>query len=149
MTEVLFYHLQRRPLEDVLPNLLERCLERGWRAVVQTRTQERCEALDTHLWCYRDDSFLPHGRASDRHAAAHPIWLTTTNENPNGAAVRFVVDRAACEASGEYQRIVHLFDGADAEAVEAARRDWKAASAAGHAVTYWQQDESGRWTKRA
>ena len=28
MTEVLFYHLQRQPLERVLPQLLERSVER-------------------------------------------------------------------------------------------------------------------------
>ena len=36
MTEILFYHLQHQPLERVLPTLLEKTLERGWRAVVQT-----------------------------------------------------------------------------------------------------------------
>ena len=41
MTEILFYHLERQPLEDVLPRLLERSLERGWKVVVQTTTRER------------------------------------------------------------------------------------------------------------
>ena len=35
MTEVLFYHLEHQPLERVLPSLVEKTLERGWRAVVQ------------------------------------------------------------------------------------------------------------------
>ena len=61
MTEVLFYHLQNMPLERVLPPLLEKSLERGWRVVVQTASEERADALDSHLWTYRDDSFLPHG----------------------------------------------------------------------------------------
>ena len=60
MTEVLFYHLQNMSLESVLPPLLEKSLERGWRVVVQSTSQERTEALDAHLWTYRDNSFLPH-----------------------------------------------------------------------------------------
>src|SRR5919205_246230 len=65
MTEVWFYHLQGQPLERVLPNLLERSLERGWRIVVQAASDERVEALDAHLWTYRDDAFLPHGTDRD------------------------------------------------------------------------------------
>ena len=60
MTEVLFYHLQDMSLENVLPPLLEKSLERGWRVVVQSTSEERADALDAHLWTYRDDSFLPH-----------------------------------------------------------------------------------------
>jgi len=44
---------------------------------------------------------------------------------------------------------VLLFDGADAEAVERARRIWKDARGQGHEVSYWQQDERGRWQNKA
>ena len=76
VTEVYFYHLERRTLEDVLPTLLERSLERGWRAAVQAASEERVEALDTLLWTYREESFLPHGTARDGRASAQPIYLT-------------------------------------------------------------------------
>ena len=52
-TEIYFYHLEHRSLEQVLPTLLERSLERGWRAVVQAASRERVEALNTLLWTYR------------------------------------------------------------------------------------------------
>lgn len=57
MTEVLFYHLQNMSVESVLPPLLEKSLERGWRVVVQSTSQERAEALDAHLWTYREIRF--------------------------------------------------------------------------------------------
>src|SRR6201747_371638 len=60
MTEVLFYHLQNHSLEYVLPPLLEKSLERGWRVVVQSTSEERADALDAHLWTYRQDSFMTH-----------------------------------------------------------------------------------------
>ncbi|KFL26848.1 DNA polymerase III subunit chi, partial [Devosia sp. 17-2-E-8] len=31
MPDVLFYHLENQPLEKVLPLLLEKTVERGWR----------------------------------------------------------------------------------------------------------------------
>ncbi len=150
MTEVLFYHLQRQPIEKVLPTLLERSLERGWRVVVQASSEERVDALDAHLWTYRDDGFLPHGTARENEAAAQPVLLTVGDDNPNGASVRFLIDGAAMPVDPSvYQRIVLLFDGEDPDALNAARRDWTAAKAANLEATYWQTDEEGRWVKKA
>lgn len=148
MTEVLFYHLDRQPLERVLPELLEKCLERGWRAVVQLGSEERCEAIDAHLWTYRDEGFLPHGTAKDGHADAQPVFLTTREDNPNGAVVRFVADGASLPDAAGYTRLVMLFDGNDNDAVDRAREAWKAAKSAGHDATYWQQSERGRWERK-
>jgi DNA polymerase-3 subunit chi len=150
MTEILFYHLQSQPLEHVLPQLLQRSFERGWRVVVQASSEERVDALDAHLWTYRDDSFLPHGTARESEAAAQPILLTASDHNPNGATVRFLIDGAAMPADAErYDRLVLLFDGEDEEAVAAARQRWADAKARGFAATYWQPDEQGRWVKKA
>jgi DNA polymerase-3 subunit chi len=150
MTEVLFYHLQRRPLENALPQLLEKSLERGWRVIVQAATEERIEALDARLWTYSDDSFLPHGTAREAEPSAQPILLTTSEHNPNGATVRFLIDGVAMPAdAANYERIVLMFDGEDEEAVAAARAKWADCKAEGFDVTYWQTDEQGRWIKQA
>jgi DNA polymerase III subunit chi len=149
MVEVLFYQLDRRPLEAVLPQLLERTLERGWRACVQASSPERVEALSSALWTWRDEAFLPHGTVQDGNGALQPIWLTAGDDNPNGAAVRFLVDGAAAASLDGLARAVYMFDGHDESALAAARSRWSEARDAGHEVTYWQQDEDGRWIKRA
>ncbi len=150
MTEVLFYHLQRQPLERVLPSLLERSLERGWRVVVQAASDERVDALDAHLWTYKDDGFLPHGTVREAEAAAHPVLLTTADHNPNGATVRFLIDGAPMpEDAAAYERIVLMFDGEDPAALEAARARWSEAKGNGFETTYWQFDEAGRWQRKA
>jgi DNA polymerase-3 subunit chi len=150
MTEAVFYHLLRKPLEKALPELLEKSYERGWRVVVQAASEERIEALDAHLWTYRDDGFLPHGTARDGEAAAQPILLTSSDHNPNSATVRFLIDGVEFPGdAASYERLVLLFDGEDEEAVAAARQRWGQAKAQGFAVTYWQPDEQGRWVKKA
>jgi DNA polymerase III subunit chi len=149
VTEVLFYHLKGQTPEQVLPALLQKSLERGWRVVVQAASEERVEALDAHLWTWRDDSFLPHGTWRDAQAAEQPIVLTAGDENANGAAVRFLVDGANLpENTSGYERIVMLFDGDDPDAVEAARARWTKAKAEGAEVTYWRADENGRWQRQ-
>ncbi len=149
MTEILFYHLNGQTLEQVLPALLQKCLERGWRVVVQASSDERVEALDAHLWTWREDAFLPHGTWRDAAAAEQPVLLTVNQENPNGAGVRFLVEGASMPGNASaYQRIVLLVDGGDADAVETARVRWGEAKAAGFDVTYWLADENGRWRRQ-
>jgi DNA polymerase-3 subunit chi len=148
-TEVFFYHLERATLEEVLPTLLERSLERGWRAAVQAASEERVEALDTLLWTYREDSFLAHGTARDGPASAQPIYLTAGAGNPNEAQIRFLVDGADLEDAAPYTRVVFVFDGRDADAVSQARAQWQEAKAQGLSVSYWQQDSDGRWQQKA
>jgi DNA polymerase-3 subunit chi len=150
MTEILFYHLQGQKLEGVLTPLLEKSLERGWKAIVQGASEERIEALDAYLWTYRDDGFLPHGTWREPDAAAQPVLLTLTDGNPNAAQVRFLIEGAAVPADAEsYARIVLVFDGDDDDAVAAARSTWTDAKAKGFEATYWQPDEQGRWMKKA
>jgi DNA polymerase III subunit chi len=149
MTEVLFYHLTERTLEQTLPGLLEKCLERQWRVVVQGGSDERLQALDGHLWTWREESFLPHGMLRDGSEARQPIWLTGGQDNPNDARVRFLIDNAEPPDLATYLRGIYLFDGHDAEAVEHARGRWKVEKAAGHEVTYWQQNARGGWEKKA
>lgn len=149
MTEALFYHLESQPLDRVLPQLLVKTLGRGWRAVVQVGSKERLEAIDGLLWTFDDTAFLPHGSAEDGHDADQPVFLTTGADTPNGATVRFLVDRASLpEEPAAFERIVLIFDGNDPDALAEARTAWKTLRGKGLGVTYWQQ-EGGRWTKKA
>ena len=149
MTEILFYHLEKQPLERVLPQLISKTLERSWRAVIQAGSEERVEAISAALWVTGEESFLPHGTARDGNADLQPVWITDKHENPNRANVCFLVDRAKAADFSAFERVVFLFDGKDAEAVDEARAAWKASQAAGHSVTYWREDPQGRWQKQA
>lgn len=149
MTEVLFYHLTESTLEEALPALVERSLGRGWKVVIQTGSDERRDALDQHLWTYRDDSFLGHGAEHEPHAADQPVLLTTGAGNANAAEIRFLVDGARPPDLATYQRAVFMFDGHDETQVTLARQDWKAVRDAGHQATYWQQTPDRRWERKA
>jgi len=150
MTEILFYHLKGQRLEQVLPPLLQKSIERGWRVVVQASSEERIEALDAHLWTWRDDTFLPHGTWREPDPSEQPVLLTLDGENLNHATVRFLIEGAELPGdAAAYQRLVLLFDGDDPDAVAAARERWATAKKDGFEVTYWQADENGRWQRQA
>ena len=113
MAEIGFYHLLSTPLERALPRLLERAFAQGHRIVVRAGSVERAEHLCTALWTYEEAAFLPHGSASDGHAALQPIWLTHREENPNGASLLVLVDGVEAADFQSYSRCLDLFDGID------------------------------------
>jgi DNA polymerase-3 subunit chi len=149
MADVLFYHLTESALEEALPSLVEKSLDRGWKAVVQTAGEERRDALDLALWTYRDDSFLAHGTGREPFSEEQPVFLTAGDENPNGSAIRFLVDGAVPASVEDYERIVFMFDGSDEAQLAAAREQWKMLKAGGNDVTYWQQTPERRWERKA
>lgn len=151
MTETLFYHLERRSLEEILPGLVEKSLARGWRAAIKTDSSERSDALDTLLWTYDDQSFLPHAQLGDGEASAQSVLITVEEGNPNSANIFFYVGGALPSdwtALNDLSRVVLLFDGRDEPALSAARAAWKDAKAAGHDATYWKETPSGKFEKQ-
>jgi DNA polymerase-3 subunit chi len=147
--EVWFYHLERTALDQALPELLEKTLTRGWRAIVRTTAGERVDHLDGWLWSYRDDSFLAHGTATEPMAERQPILLTTGMENLNRAQAVFLVDGAEAGSLEGLERCILLFDGRDPGATAEARQRWKAFRDAGHKVSYWRQGDERGWEKQA
>jgi DNA polymerase III subunit chi len=150
MPEVRFYQLSATPLEANLPPMLEMSLDRGWRVVVRCGSEAGMAMLDTALWTWRDDAFLPHGTPSAGHAGEQPVYLTLGEENPNGATVLMLVDgaRATPSEMAGFERTCLIFDGGDEQALATARDDWRAVRAAGLPAIYWAQ-ERGRWVEKA
>lgn len=150
MAELWFYHLEQSELEQMLPPLLEKCLQRGWRAIVRGGEAERLDALDQALWTYRDDSFLPHARAGDSKLdpARQPILLNQGQDNPNSAKALFLIDGAEPGDISAYDRACLIFDGRDPAATEKARAHWKQARASGVNASYWRESAAGKWEKQ-
>ncbi len=150
MAEILFYHLTRNPLEVTLPDLLEKTLQRGWKAVVRTGAADRLAWLDDRLWTGQDTSFLPHGLAGGAHDTDQPVLLTTGNEVPNAADILFAVDGADVSATeaAAFTRVCVVFDGNEDAALVQARGLWKSLTDAGLPAKYWSQEDGG-WQVKA
>ncbi|MGV6848107.1 MAG: DNA polymerase III subunit chi [Marinibacterium sp.] len=154
MGEVYFYHLTRRPLEAVLPALLGRALQAGWRVAVRGTDAARLDWLDEKLWLGPEDRFLPHGRAGGPHDARQPVLLVTegtaADETANAPACVMSIDGADVteKEAAQLNRVCILFDGTDPAALARARDQWRIFKAAGCEAQYWSE-ESGRWEMKA
>jgi len=147
--EVWFYHLERTALDQALPELLEKTLGRGWKALVRSSEAARIEHLDGWLWSYRDDSFLPHGPAGEPDAARQPVLLSTEADNLNGAEAVFLIDGAEPPVLDDFKRCILLFDGRDEAAVALARARWRTFKGQGLSVSYWREGAERGWEKQA
>lgn len=149
MTDIVFYHLTETSLDEALPVLVERSVARQWNVTIQAGDEVSRDRIDTRLWGYAADSFLPHGKDGDDPADQHPIFVTTTSMNHNASNIRFVVDNAELpDGLNTYERIAIMFDGNDDYSVNQARGNWKNLKDAGHALTYWKQSPEGKWERQ-
>jgi DNA polymerase III subunit chi len=149
MAEVWFYHLDKQPLEHVLPRIVASSIAKGWPMVIETALGDRVLKLSELLWASEDVSFLPHGFEGEPNPAAQPVWITASAENPNNAVVRVFLDGATPGDLTHINRAVLMFNGNEASAIEAARAEWKIQKSAGHNISYWKQDENGKWINQA
>ena len=151
MSRIDFYHLQKQTLDQVLPKLVEKAYSTNKRVKIKVGNDARVEFINSLLWTYDDESFLPHGSKKDGFAKEQPIWLSAEDDNPNQAEMLFLVDGADFDLSqvDQFERIFNIFDGNDDNALQQARAFWKEVSALGIEKNYFQQDETGRWNKKA
>lgn len=151
MSRVDFYHLQNQTLENVLPKLLEKAYETGKKIKIKVGNEERVEFLNSLLWTYNDQSFIPHGSKKDGFGDRQPIWLSAGEDNPNQSTMLFLVDGAKIDLGllKNFERVFNIFDGNSETAVNQARSFWKELKTSGAEIFYWQQDDFGRWKQKA
>lgn len=148
MTEVQFYHLERRRIDQALPRLLESALEEGRRVLVRASSDEMVAALNERLWTYDDASFLAHGAAGDGDPMTQPIFLTSEAENPNAATMLVrLSDVEADGTDGAFDLVVLLFEGRGDAALAHARREWRRLLDQGRAISYWRESDEGGWER--
>ena len=149
MTRIDFDHLQKQTLEMILPKWLEKAYQLGKNIKVKVGNELRVEFLNSLLWTYNDESFLPHGSKKDGFAENQPIWLSADDDNPNNAKMLFLTDGAVCEGDiNGFERVFNIFDGNSEQAVLQARSFWKELRQQGHELHYWQQDNVGHWSEK-
>lgn len=149
MTAINFYHLTKLPIGKALPKLLEKVIATKANVIVQAASDEAVEQLNKELWTYTTKFFLPHGSKKDGNESEQPIYLTASNENPNGATILAIAGNAEAENIDSFDKCLYMFDGNDEEQLKTARNRWKEYKESGFDITYWQQNPKGGWEEGA
>ncbi len=149
MKEIRFYHLQRTTIKNALPAILEKALARGMRALILLENDDEIKQMDQWLWSYKQESFLPHGCDGDDKPQLHPIWITKKHENKNNANLLILTD--GLDWQGDVSGIelqCEIFHD-DAMILPKLRKKWQDVKTQDFISSYWQQDDHGRWQKKA
>jgi DNA polymerase III subunit chi len=148
VTDVRFYHLERRRVDQALLSLLEHALDEGRRVLVRASSDEMVAALNERLWTYDDASFLPHGAAGDGDPMTQPIFLTSDLENPSAATMLVRLSGAETgDADEAFDLVILMFDGSDEAALAQARGEWRRLSDQGRTISYWRESDEGGWER--
>tara|TARA_R110002095_G_scaffold88639_2_gene77436 strand:+ start:2467 stop:2919 length:453 start_codon:yes stop_codon:yes gene_type:complete len=148
MADISFYQLTQGSLEKSVAKLLEKVYLAGLKSVLFFETNDALEIYNKLLWTFSSKTFLPHGSSKEGQSKEQPLWLTTIFENPNEADVLAYVEGSTISDFANFKRCLDIFNGHDDYAVTGARKRWKAYKEAGHTLTYWKQNEKGRWEKQ-
>ena len=150
MTRVDFYHLTKTPLEQVLPKLCEKAYSTKKKIKILIGTEERVDFINSLLWTYNDESFLPHGSKKNGFIKEQPIFISSEIENENNAEIIILADGGYIEsdALNNYERILNIFDGNNDEALNKAREYWKDIKSLGFELHYWQQKNDGSFEQK-
>ncbi len=149
MTEVRFYHLQKQTVEQALPLIISKAYQTGKNIIVRISEEKEISKINDILWSFSSESFLPHGSCMEDNQDKQPIYITNKGDNPNNADIVFLTHKCIEDSPSKYSLICEMLNGNDSVEVEDARLKWKKYKEDGFEVTYWQQDENGRWSKKA
>lgn len=150
MTRVDFYHLQKTPLEQVLPKLCEKAFSTGKKIKVLLGNEERIDFINTLLWTYSEESFLPHGCKKDGFIQEQPIFISSDANNENDASILILADNIYPDLDflTNFERVLNIFDGGDEIALNNARDYWKQVKNLGCELHYWQQKDNGSFEQK-
>ncbi len=148
MGNALFYHLTRSGPAQLLPMLIGKSLQAGWRVELRGRDRARQVALDESLW--QGEGFLPHGLAGGPHDDRQPVLLTVEGQEATNAPRCLIALDGAGVTGPECARLERacvVFDGNDPSELERARGLWRALKEAGVTAEYWSEAD-GRWERK-
>jgi DNA polymerase-3 subunit chi len=133
-----FYYLTRTPLDRALPAIAERVRAGGERLHIVADDPALLDRLDTLLWTYKPESFLPHGREGGQPVLLAP--LDGASAYPNLA----YVDGIWRTPPMQTVRVFYFFAE---DTLDNARAAWRGLSDTDIERRYWKQDADGRWVE--
>ena len=148
MADIRFYHMEQSTLDQALPSIALKAWQSGKNVLIRVPDKQEASRLNDLLWTFHPNVFLPHGADGDKHPERQPVFLSANDENVNNAEILILTHGCVIEDISSYAMVCEMLDGRVESQVKDARSRWKIYKEAGHDLTYWQQDENGKWAKK-
>jgi len=144
MTEVCFYHVNKLPVDKVLSKLVEKIYSLKHKIVIFCQDPSLIPIIDELLWSYSTKTFLAHATKSDPKPDLQPIYITDSEENPNGADILIAIGNSIPQFYKSFDRYIDIFSDNEEE-IQLARSRYKTLKQTHEKVKYFKQDDKGIW----
>lgn len=149
MTDIRFYHMEQSTLDQALPAIAMKAWQSGSHVMIRVPDKSEASRLNDLLWTFHPNVFLPHGADGDDHADKQPVFICANDVNENNAEILILTHGCVMDDVSNFKMCCEMLDGRVDTQITEARQRWKAYKEEGHTLTYWQQDEGGKWSKKA
>lgn len=148
MADIRFYHMEQATLDQALPAITMKAFQSGKRVMIRVPDKAGATRLNDLLWSFHPNVFLPHGADGDKHADKQPVWITSAETNDNNAEILILTHGCTADNVADFDMVCEMLDGRVESQIKDARARWKIYKADEHELTYWQQDDGGKWGKK-
>ena len=124
--EIVFIVLNSAVKSRIVCDLAEKCYLNKQRIVIYTKSEEECEIIDSLLWTWKQQSFVPH-KYLDRLSKSQnePIVLTTNIESAAGYDTVLLVDPLPMEIISQFSKVIDFAEKYDSQGIELSRKRYK------------------------
>ncbi|MGC6530063.1 MAG: DNA polymerase III subunit chi [Candidatus Puniceispirillaceae bacterium] len=145
-----FYQFAGDAVSELVAQLSEKSVEVGKKIIIHA-PEEGAQAISRALWVLHDASFLAHGIDDEDGAEFASVWITTKpDQNQIDADFALCVSGCSLPDMGAFERVFIVFNGKDEDALQTARSQWKAYSAAHEGkCRYFAKSDEGSWVQKA
>ena len=137
MTEVIFVEVTQNLMEMRACAIAERTYVKGDRLQIIAADQQQAVRLDSLLWTFRPDSFVPHGLLEgEKDDNVPPVLICAREERFPGFDFLLMLDYCPVEIVGQFSNAIHLVVLDNPERLEASRRYWSQLKEAGFTLRH-------------
>jgi DNA polymerase-3 subunit chi len=125
-SEIVFIVLNSAVKSRIVCDLAEKCYLNNQRTVIYTKSEEECKTIDSLLWTWKQQSFIPHKcLISLSKSQTEPIVLTTSIESAADYDTVLLVDPLPMETVSQFSTVIDFAEKYDSQGIELSRKRYK------------------------
>ena len=124
--EIVFIVLNSAVKSRIVCDLAEKCYLNNQRVVIYMKSEEDCKEIDSLLWTWKQQSFIPHKCLESLSVSQNePIVLTTSIESVADYDTVLLVDPLPMETVSQFSTVIEFAEKYDTQGIELSRKRYK------------------------
>ena len=146
LEKAYFYNSSRRNVVADISWLIEKLFKEKNRILVCCKDLETVAVVNTFLWAYKEDGFIPHSMVTKETPTIYPILITTDIHEDYEHDVLLALNGVLIKEKDwrKFSKAYYFFDDQETKEKENAREMWQSFSALNIVCKYWV-NKANKW----